>query len=102
MNENILLLQLTKTEYETLKEVLVLDEGAEAIIENAKPAEGGFALSGSWDDFDDLAGYVAAEANHTESQRKQDFLDKIYDKIEGLLGQPITTPPGLAGSKFEA
>lgn len=81
-----LVLQLTKVEYETLREVLVLDEGAEAIVNNAKAVGRGFALSGSWDDFDDLAGYVAAEANHTRSQRKQALLDQIYDKIEALQG----------------
>ena len=80
-----LVLQLTKTEYAALKSVMVLDEGAEAIVKNAKPATGQFVLTGSWQDFDDLAGFVAATANHTRSQKKEDILDEIYDKIEELL-----------------
>jgi len=84
MNED-LVLQLTKGEYQVLKKVMVLDEGAEAIVQNAEPATKGFVLTGSSEDFDDLAGFVAAAANHTESQKKQDILDEIYDKIEELL-----------------
>ena len=80
-----LVLRLTKAEYEVLKGVMVLDKGAEAIVQNAKPAPKGFVLTGSSEDFDDLAGSVAAEANHSESQKKQDILDEIYDKIEELL-----------------
>lgn len=80
-----LVMQLTKGEYQVLKKVMVLDEGAEAIVQNAEPATKGFVLTGSPEDFDDLAGFIAAAANHTESQKKQDILDEIYDKIEELL-----------------
>lgn len=78
-------IELTKTEYNALKDVLVLDEGAEAIVQNAKPTARGHVLTGSLEDFDDLAGFVAAEANHSESTKKQDLLDGIYDKIEEVL-----------------
>ena len=80
-----LVLKLTKGQYQVLKGVMVLDEGADAMVQNATPAAGGFVLTGSSEDFDDLAGFVTAEANHTESQRKQDILDEVYDRIEELL-----------------
>ena len=80
-----LVLPLTKAEYAMLKKIMVLDEEAEAIVENAKPADGEFVLTGSWADFDDLAGFVAAEANHTRSQKKEYILGEVYDKIEELL-----------------
>lgn len=80
-----LVLRLTKAEHEVLKGVMVLDKGAEAIVRDARPTARGFVLTGSSEDLDDLAGSLAAEANHTESQKKQDILDEIYDKIEELL-----------------
>ncbi|WP_435017965.1 plasmid pRiA4b ORF-3 family protein [Tundrisphaera sp. TA3] len=38
------------------------------------------------DDLDDLSGHVAAGANHAESKALRDKLDRIYRKIETLLG----------------
>ena len=84
-SKDSLSLRLTKMEYGVLKDVMVLDSGAEELVKNAEPSSGGLAMAGSWRDFDDLAGYVAAEANHCESRKKQNTLDRIYDKIEGLL-----------------
>ena len=33
------------------------------------------------DELDLLAGYVAAEANHTEDKRRERKLDRIHDRI---------------------
>ena len=85
MSEEILVLQLTNAQYEALKEVMILDEEPEAMVNNAKPTDKGFVLTGPWDVFDDLAGFVASEANHSESQKKQKVLDRICEKIEELL-----------------
>jgi len=84
MKEESLILRLSKRELDALRDVLVLDPEHEAMIENAQPDGRGYLLTGSWNAFDDLAGYVAADANHSESQRKQDMLDAIYEKIEEL------------------
>lgn len=86
MSEDVLILRLGKAEYRALKSTLVLDPDAEAMMDGATPAGQGFVLKGSWATFDELAGCVAAEANHTDSAKQQETLDKIYDKIEGLLG----------------
>ena len=36
-------------------------------------------------DWDDLGGYIAAEANHTEDRRLKKKLDAIFDKIQEIL-----------------
>ena len=37
------------------------------------------------DDLDELAGCVAAEANHTKDRRLQRKLDRIFDRVERLM-----------------
>jgi len=39
----------------------------------------------SLDELDELAGYVASEANHCKNKKKQKVLDAIYGKIQHLL-----------------
>ena len=39
----------------------------------------------SLDDIDDLMGYVAAEANHTDDKKLQNTLDKIFDRLDDYL-----------------
>ena len=38
------------------------------------------------DDLDELGGYIAAEANHTQDKKKGKKLDAIFQKIQKLLG----------------
>jgi hypothetical protein len=38
------------------------------------------------DDLDELAGCVAAEANHTRSKKQQKEWDQLYDRISAVLG----------------
>jgi len=37
-------------------------------------------------DLDDLAGHVAGEANHARSERTEEILSGLFEKIEELLG----------------
>ncbi len=36
-------------------------------------------------DLEDMAGHVAGEANHAKSERKEEILGDIFEKIEELL-----------------
>lgn len=36
-------------------------------------------------DLDDLIGFIAAEANHTEDKKLQKKLDRLIDKLERML-----------------
>ena len=42
-------------------------------------------LVGSEDDLDNLAGFVAFEANHLGDRRRQRRLDAVADKLEAAL-----------------
>ena len=37
------------------------------------------------DTIEDLQGYVAAEANHTDDRKLQKALDKVLTKLQGFL-----------------
>ena len=45
------------------------------------------------DDLDDLSGYIAAEANHTEDTTLRRKLDRVFDKCQRLL-ETYTDEPG--------
>jgi hypothetical protein len=85
VNDDTLTLHLSKKDYEALKDVMILDDDVEAMINRATPSSKGFVIEGPWATFDELAGYVAAETNHCKSRKKQDALDSICDEIESLL-----------------
>jgi len=36
-------------------------------------------------DLDELIGFIAAEANHTDDKKIQKKLDKLYDKLNSIL-----------------
>lgn len=41
----------------------------------------------SLDDIEEIQGYVAAEANHTNNAKVRHRLDKLFDKFQKLLDQ---------------
>jgi hypothetical protein len=44
--------------------------------------EGGILLLGRRSEFEDLAGWLAGEANHAKPGRRQDLLDSLYEAVE--------------------
>jgi hypothetical protein len=60
----------------------------DAVLASARRTEQGYVLTGSWADFDSLAGWVAGEANHARSRRRAleaELLDCIADQLEEAL-----------------
>jgi hypothetical protein len=51
--------------------------------ERLRPASGGQGLAGEYtlDDLEDMLGYIAAEANHTEDKKLCRELDALYDRL---------------------
>ncbi len=49
------------------------------------PADESTAYGFTLDDLDELASYVAAEANHTKNTKLQRALDRLYAKIAAVL-----------------
>jgi len=64
---------------------LLMHDDAGQIIQRAEKEGTKFRLKFSYDELDEFLDYIAAEANNTESEKKQDKLDKLYDRLQGLL-----------------
>lgn len=61
---------------------------SERVLATARPGEEGLELTGSWSDFDSLAGWVAGEANDAHRHRhmhKARLLDSIAEQLEAML-----------------
>jgi hypothetical protein len=54
---------------------MLLDTDCERLVVRATVDDEGVVLSGDADDFEELVGYGAAEANHEEDRRCQKRLD---------------------------
>jgi hypothetical protein len=61
---------------------------SEDVIDTATPVEDGLEISGTRNDFEDLAGWCAGEANHCDprSRRKLALLDDLCESLEAALG----------------
>jgi hypothetical protein len=58
------------------------DFGRLALAESGK-----LKLELSLDEIEEVQGYIAAEANHTENMKIQRKLDLLYDKLQRFLDQ---------------
>ena len=76
----------------TLRSLMLLDATSERLVFRAEVVgEDVIVLSCDEDDLDELAGCVAAEANHEEDRRRQKRLDNAFAVLNGAL-----SPPGTA------
>ena len=77
---------VTKNEMALLEEACEYGADADQNLELAIPVKDNkYQLYFLYEELDDLAGFVAASANHEESRKKQDQWDKLCDKIEKHL-----------------
>jgi hypothetical protein len=72
-------------DFELLKQISILEPIAENIVQNAMQISDGMILSGTVDAIDTLIGYIAFEANHEQKPRRQQLLNKLFDKICSVL-----------------
>lgn len=76
-------LQLTAAERNLLcEDVTFLDD---EYVDAIQQTPAGQPVKLTLSDWDDLGGYVAAEANHTEDKKSGERLDALFDKIQTLL-----------------
>jgi len=80
-------LPLTCEQVTLIIEHTMIEDAMLAMLHRAKVTDGMAVVRGTLDDFDELAGYVAAEANHTEDRKLRKQLDAILVSIEALLRQ---------------
>ena len=79
----MLTLTLTSAEREVLSESLVIPDEYLDRIRLVVADDSGVEFTS--DDLDDFFGYVASEANHCKSRKKQKVLDLICQKMQRLL-----------------
>ncbi|MBL7198267.1 MAG: hypothetical protein ISS47_09235 [Candidatus Omnitrophica bacterium] len=75
---------LHKQELELLKEIIIINEEIEESIERARLEGDKYRLKFSYDDLDELLGFLAAAANHEKSEKKQKKIDSLYDRLNGF------------------
>ena len=71
-------LRLSRADRDLLCDILI-DPEIEDRIRNAPARQRSVMFT--LDELDTLAGWVAAEANHTSDRRREDHLDEIYQRI---------------------
>lgn len=77
-----------------LDEIHLLPKEVEQAVRATPPSE---PVMLALDDLDDLAGHVAAQANHASDTKLQTSLDRIYKKIEDLLDRYTDQPEPATG-----
>ena len=70
-----------------LRSLVLLDTDSERLVFRATVTDEGVALVGDDDDFEELIGYVAAEANHEQDARRQKRLDAAFDVLNDALSE---------------
>ncbi len=73
----------------TLRDLRLVDTACERLMFRARLADDGVGvvLAAGDDDFEELLGYVAAEANHEEDRRRQKRLDQAFQALNDIVGQ---------------
>jgi hypothetical protein len=64
-----------------LRELRLLDTDCERLVFRIRAHNDGAILAATDDDLDELIGFVAAEANHEPSRRRQQRLDAAFDAL---------------------
>ncbi len=74
-----------KQELKLLNEIIIVDEEIDDSLERAKLKGDKYRLKFSYDAIEELLGFLAAASNHEKSERKQERLDKLSDRVEKLI-----------------
>jgi len=81
----LLSIELRDDEHAELRRLQLLDLDSERVVWSAYRAAGRLQLVGTVDDLDNLFGFIAFEANHSENRRRQRHLDQVIGRLEGAL-----------------
>ena len=83
--ERMFILELTEKEVKLIQNNVIIGMNCEEQLKKAVKKGNKYCLNFTGDDLEELAGFVAAEANHAESESMEKKLDALSDKIEDLL-----------------
>jgi hypothetical protein len=71
----------------TLRDLRLVDQDTERLIFCARAADEGAAFVGDDEEFDEVLGHVAAEANHEDNRRRQRRLDDAFQALSRAIDQ---------------
>lgn len=69
----------------TLRSLALVDSAGERLIFSSSVVDGRIVLAGDVADFDELTGYVAAEANHECNHSRQKRLDAAFEALNDVV-----------------
>jgi hypothetical protein len=81
----LLVIELTAQEHAELRRLQLLDPDSERLVWGTYREDKRLLLFGTDDDVDNLAGFVAFEANHLQDRPRQRRLDAVLRKLEAAL-----------------
>jgi len=74
-------------EHELLSGIVVASREEAAIIAGGMVTEQEVWISGRDEDFEELLGSIAFDANHTRSAKRRQVMDVIYGKVQRMLAE---------------
>lgn len=89
---------VSEQELREVRKILVLDSVNQRVIDGATNAPGGFLLHGSEDNFEDLLGYITAEADSETNPGRRQMLEKVCERIEDFLLERLDEELVLQGN----
>ena len=84
-SERNISLLVDKTEFDLIDQACEYGADAYPIIDKTKREKGKYKLSFSYEELDDLAGFLASDANPEESPEKEKKLNALCVRIEDLI-----------------
>ena len=87
MNTNKYSIVLTAYEYSVLNKNYLISTLCEKQLTSATKHHNKVELSMTFDELEDLTGYVAAEANHARTKRQREELGAICDYLEAFMNR---------------
>ena len=76
---------LTVKERELILNCFIIEQELIDILINASVSGNMVSTQCTLDELDELLGYIAAEANHTNDKKLQNELDRLYDNLENII-----------------
>jgi hypothetical protein len=83
--DNLVAVRLTVPQLKLIDSIVAIPDDLESSIKQATRKSDGTLYEIPYVALDQLAGWLAAEANHEESARRKSSLERLYDEIQTAL-----------------
>jgi hypothetical protein len=83
--DHLVEIRLTPPQFKLIESIVAIPDDLEKALKRAAKENPGPRLRVPYVDLDQLAGWLAAEANYEEGVRRKRSLDKLYDEVQTAL-----------------